>query len=190
VTGRALSVAVLAAAALVGVGCGSVTAKRGDGGGTGGSHADSSAKDLAVDRKIEDARHDVMSRADSSSGKDMLSSDARASDAHLRDARALDAITKDARAMDAAAKDAAAKDAAAKDAAAKDAISSGSDAGGACRSNGDCMLYVGAGSGCCGVCQSKSAPAPSMPQCLIACLTPLVTCGCVNQQCVGSKKML
>jgi hypothetical protein len=59
-----------------------------------------------------------------------------------------------------------------------------------CNSNGDCMLYAGAGSGCCGVCQPATDPAPPPIQCLLACLTPLKTCGCVNNQCVGSKTQL
>jgi len=52
------------------------------------------------------------------------------------------------------------------------------------------MLYAGAGSGCCGVCQAASDPAPAPVECLLACLTPLKTCGCVNNQCVGSKTQL
>ena len=59
-----------------------------------------------------------------------------------------------------------------------------------CKTNADCMLYAGAGSGCCGVCQPASDPAPPPVECLLACLTPLKTCGCVNNQCVGSKTQL
>ena len=54
--------AAAALATLLGAaGCGSVTAKRSDGGGTGGSHADSSTKaDVPGDRaSAEDARHDA-----------------------------------------------------------------------------------------------------------------------------------
>ena len=61
-----------------------------------------------------------------------------------------------------------------------------------CKSNGDCMLYSGAGSGCCGVCQPASDPAPPPVECLLACssLLTVKTCGCVNNQCVGSKTQL
>jgi len=169
---RALAFAAGALAAVsIGVGCGSVTAKHSDGGGTGGSHADSSVKDLASDRRIEDAHHDAMSRVDTSSVKDMLISDARATDAHPRDARAMDGAAKDARATDGAT---------------RDAPSSGSDAGGACQTDSDCMLYPGAGGGCCGVCQPETDPTPSMPQCLIACLLPLKSCTCAKNKCTGS----
>ena len=59
-----------------------------------------------------------------------------------------------------------------------------------CNTSGDCTLYAGAGSGCCGVCQPASDPAPPPVECLLACLTPLKACGCVNNQCVGSKTQL
>jgi hypothetical protein len=62
--------------------------------------------------------------------------------------------------------------------------------GGECQSNADCTLYAGAGAGCCGVCQAAKDPAPPPVECLLACLTPLKTCGCVNNQCVGSKTQL
>ncbi len=66
----------------------------------------------------------------------------------------------------------------------------GAAGGGECKTNADCTLYAGAGSGCCGVCQPASDPAPPPIECLLACLTPLKTCGCVNNQCVGSKTQL
>jgi hypothetical protein len=66
----------------------------------------------------------------------------------------------------------------------------GGGGAGECKSNGDCTLYAGLGSGCCGVCQPKSDPTPPPISCLIACLDPLVTCGCVNQMCVGKPKQL
>ncbi len=66
----------------------------------------------------------------------------------------------------------------------------GGGTAGECQSNGDCVLYAKLGGSCCGVCQPKSDPEPPPVSCLIACLTPIVTCGCVNQQCVGSTKQL
>jgi hypothetical protein len=149
--------------------CGSVTAKHTDGGGTGGTHADSSTKmDLAADHKDEDARHDAPVSHDSSSTKDMSLADARANDASSRGGSGGGGGT----------------------AGGGGTGTGGGGGAGECQSNGDCMLYTGAGSGCCGVCQPKSDPAPPPMECLIACLTPLVTCGCSNQQCVGSAKGL
>lgn len=148
--GRPLVVVALGALLALAA-CGSVTAKRTDGGGTGGTHADSSTKlDAPADRKTEDAHQDV-----SSSGKDMRTADALMSDARVTDASS----SKDA-----------------------------SNTGGQCKSDADCTLYLKAGKNCCGVCQPTSAPAPSMPTCLVACSKSmaLVSCGCVNQQCVGA----
>ncbi len=171
--GAALGLAALVAAA----GCGSVTARR-DGGGSGG-HADSATRmDLAADRAAEDARADAPAR--DTAGQDMRMTDARGIDARMTDARMTDARMTDARISDARISDGATRDAPASD----------TGGGGECKSNGDCLLYPGAGAGCCGVCQPKSDPAPPPVECLVACLTPLVTCGCVNQQCVGSKKQL
>jgi hypothetical protein len=131
--------------------CGSVTAKHTDGGGTGGTHADSSTKmDVAADRKVEDARQDVSSPA-----KDMGTADGRMKDALTSDAHG------------------------------PDSSSSQDAAGGQCKSDGDCTLWPKYGKSCCGVCQPTSDPAPNKPTCLVACKTPLVTCACVNQQCVG-----
>jgi hypothetical protein len=47
----------------------------------------------------------------------------------------------------------------------------------ACSSNGDCVLYSGAGPDCCGACLPKGAPAPPIMQCLIACQNP-IDCVC------------
>ncbi|HEY6476666.1 MAG TPA: hypothetical protein VI456_08790 [Polyangia bacterium] len=171
-------VALLALAA-----CGSVTAKHSDGGGSGGTHADSSTKiDVAADRKAEDARHDALQGHDSISAKDMSVADARTTDARLTDARASDASSHGG--------SGGSSGGGPGGGGGGGVGGGGGDVGGACKTSSDCMLYTGAGSGCCGVCQPKSDPAPSMPECLIACLTPLVTCACTNQQCVGSKKML
>jgi len=148
-------------------GCGSVTAKKSDGGGTGGSNADSSTKmDVAADHKTQDARHDAPENHDSSSAKDMRMADARTVDASSRGGSG------------------------GSGAGGSSGGAGGAGGAGECKSNGDCMLYTGLGSGCCGVCQPKADPTPPPIQCLIACLTPLVTCGCVNQKCVGSTKQL
>ena len=143
--------AVLALGALLGLAaCGSVTARHSDGGGTGGTRADSSTRmDVAADRKGEDARQDAPEKRDSSSTKDM---------------RMVDALMSDARGSDGSSQDAAA---------------------GRCKSDADCTLWPKYGKSCCGVCQPTGDPTPNKPTCLVACKTPLVTCACVNQQCVG-----
>ena len=87
----ALALAAAALAALAGAGgCGSVTAKRSDGGGTGGSHADSSTKaDVPSDpAAAEDARRDAAARKDAVLSTDVRMTDARASDGSRRDAPA------------------------------------------------------------------------------------------------------
>jgi hypothetical protein len=153
-------------------GCGSVTAKKSDGGGTGGSNADSSTKmDLAADRSAEDARLDAPENHDASSAKDMRTADARTTDASSHGGSS-------------------GGGAAGGTGGGAGGSGGGVGGGGECRSNGDCMLYAGAGSGCCGICQAASDPAPPPVECLLACLTPLKTCGCVNTQCVGSKTQL
>jgi hypothetical protein len=165
---------------VVSTGCGSVTAKKSDGG-AGGSPADSSIKmDVAADRSLQDARRDTRENHDSASVMDMRMTDASS------------------RGGSAGGKGGAAGGgggAAGGGGSAGGTGTAGSGgAGGAgvseCKSTGDCMLYAGAGSGCCGVCQPASDPAPPPIQCLLACLTPLKTCGCVNNQCVGSKTQL
>ena len=167
-------------ALVLAAGCGSVTAKH-DGGGTGGAHADSSTKlDLAADLEAEDAHHDVVARADSAGGKD----------ARMPDAHQLDARVSDARVSDASARGGAGGSSGGGTGGAGGSGTGGAGGAGECKSNGDCMLYTGAGSSCCGVCQPKSDPAPPPVECLLACLNPLVTCGCTNQQCVGSTKQL
>jgi hypothetical protein len=158
-------------------GCGSVTGKHTDGGGTGGSHGDSSTKmDVAADHQVQDAktqdaRHDALESHDARGGKDMSVTDARPTDARGRDAVA-NGGSGGGGGMSGG------------------GGSGAGGAGGECQSNGDCMLYPKLGSGCCGVCQPKSDPDPPPIQCLIACLNPLVSCGCVNHQCVGSTKQL
>jgi hypothetical protein len=148
--------------------CGSVTAKHTDGGGAGGTHADSSTRlDVAADHHGEDARRDAPESHDSRSTGDMSVADARASDASARGGSGGSGGS-----------------------AGGGGSGTGGGSGGECQSNGDCMLYTGAGKNCCGVCQPKSDPAPPPMECLIACVTPLVTCGCSNQQCVGSAKGL
>jgi hypothetical protein len=171
--------AILLGGILLGsTGCGSVTAKKSDGGGTGGSHADSSTKmDVAADRKAEDARHDAPENHDSSSGKDMRMADARTTDASAHGGSGGGGTGGSGGGAGGSGGGAGGG-------------SGGAGGAGECKSNGDCMLYTGLGSGCCGVCQPKSAPTPPPIQCLIACLDPLVTCGCVNQKCVGSAKQL
>ena len=164
--------AILLGGTLLGfTGCGSVTAKKSDGGGTGGSQADSSTKvDVAADRTAEDARHDAPENHDASSLKDMRMADARTSDASSHGGSGGGGTGGGGGGAGGG--------------------SGGAGGAGECKSNGDCMLYTGLGSGCCGVCQPKSDPTPAPIQCLIACLDPLVTCGCVSQKCVGSAKQL
>jgi hypothetical protein len=149
-------------------GCGSVTTKKSDGG-TGGAPSDSSTK--------MDVGHDAPKNQDSSSANDMRITDAGAQDAVSHGGSG--------------------------GAGGKGGVGGGGGGtigtggtGGAsvseCNSNGDCMLYPGAGSGCCGVCQPASDPAPPPIECLLACSSVLTvkTCGCVNNQCVGSKTQL
>ncbi len=161
-------------------GCGSVTAKKSDGG-AGGSPADSSTK--------IDARQDAPEGHDSGSG-----------DASTRGgsggggAGGQGGVAGGAGGGQGGGGGAGGKGGVAGIGAGGIGGAAGGGAGGAgvseCNSNGDCLLYAGAGSGCCGVCQPASAPAPPPVQCLLACLTPLKTCGCVNNQCVGSKTQL
>jgi hypothetical protein len=195
----------------VSTGCGSVTAKKSDGG-AGGSPADSSTK--------TDARRDAQEDHDAGSAKDMGTIDARTSDASSRGGSggggaggkggATGSGGAGGKGGVAGGGGAGGKGGGAGSGGAggKGGVAGsgagglgggsggpgGTGAGGAgvseCNSNGDCMLYAGAGSGCCGVCQPATDPAPPPIQCLLACLTPLKTCGCVNNQCVGSKTQL
>jgi hypothetical protein len=162
----------LALVALIGAaGCGSVTAKHSDGGGTGGSHADSSTKTDGLDAKTEDARRDSAEHKDAVAAADMRKVDARAGDdTRTSDARVSDARTDAPMSLDSK----------------PDSILTG----GNCSANSDCTLYSSAGSGCCGVCQPKNDPAPPVVDCLVACLTPYKTCNCVSNQCTGSKAQL
>jgi hypothetical protein len=149
-----------------------VTGKHADGGGSGGTHADSSAKtDVASDQRVEDARRDAPEGRDAPSGKDMSLADARGNDAGSKGGAGGGGGMNGGGVSGGAG-------------------AGGGGTGGQCQSNGDCVLYPKLGSGCCGVCQPKSDPQPPPVQCLIACLNPLVSCGCVNQQCVGSTKQL
>ena len=167
-------------------GCGSVTAKKSDGG-TGGSPADSSTK--------MDARQDAAGDHDAGSGD--ASAHGGAGGGGLGGKGGV------AGGGGGGGKGGAAGKGGAGGGGGKGGVGGagggsgglgGGGAGGAgiseCNSNGDCMLYAGAGSGCCGVCQPASDPAPPPVECLLACLTPLKTCGCVNNQCVGSKTQL
>ena len=172
---------------VVSIGCGSVTAKKSDGG-TGGSPVDSATTmDVAADRSLRDARQDVRENHDSSSAKDMGMTDASSRGGSTGGGAGGKGGAAGGGAGGVAGSGAGGVGGGAG------TIGSGG-AGGAgvseCRSNGDCMLYAGAGSGCCGVCQPATDPAPPPIQCLLACLTPLKTCGCVNNQCVGSKTQL
>jgi hypothetical protein len=190
-TARRLGVAaILLGGILFGsIGCGSVTAKKSDGG-TGGSNADSSTKmDVAADRKAQDARHDAPENHDSSSAKDMRMADARTVDASSHGGSGGGGAGVGGGGAGGARGGAGGGGGGA---AGGGAGAGGTGAGGAgeCKSNEDCMLYSGAGSGCCGVCQAAKDPAPPPVECLLACLTPLKTCGCVNSQCVGSKTQL
>ena len=154
-------------------GCGSVTAKKSDGGGTGGSTVDSSTK--------MDAPHDAPENRDSSSARDM----------RMADARTIDASSRGGSGGGSGGGGAGGGSGGASGAGGGAGGGSGGAGGaGECKSNGDCTLYAGAGSGCCGVCQAASDPAPPPVECLLACLTPLKACGCVNNQCVGSKTQL
>jgi len=174
--------AILLGGILLGsIGCGSVTAKKSDGG-TGGSNVDSSTKmDVAADRKAQDARHDAPENHDSSSAKDTRMADA-SSHGGSGGGGASGGGAGGARGGTGGAGTGGAGTCGAG--------TGGTGGTGECKSNGDCMLYSGAGSGCCGVCQAASSPAPPPIECLLACLTPLKTCGCVNNQCVGSKTQL
>jgi hypothetical protein len=218
--------AILLGSILVSTGCGSVTAKKSDGG-TGGSPTDSSTK--------QDARYDAPENHDSSSAKDMRMTDTRASDAPSHGGSGGGG----AGGKGGSGGGAGGKGGSGGGAGGKGGIGGsgaggagvggkggigGSGAGGAgvggkggiagsgaggvggtpggggaagagvseCKSNGDCVLYPGAGSGCCGVCQPASDPAPPPIECLLACssLLTVKTCGCVNNQCVGSKTQL
>ncbi len=186
--GRAFGIAaILLAGILLGsAGCGSVTAKKSDGG-TGGTHPDSST--------------DAPENHDSSSAKDMRMADARTTDASSHGGSGGSAAGGTSGGGGGSGGGAGGSGGGAGGsggavggsgggAGGSGGGTGGSGGAGECKSNGDCMLYTGLGSGCCGVCQPRTDPTPPPIQCLIACLTPLVTCGCVNQTCVGSTKQL
>ena len=162
---------VLGGILLGSIGCGSVTAKKSDGG-TGGSNVDSSTKmDVAADRKAQDGG----SGGGGASGGGAGGARGGTGGAGTGGAGTGGAGTGGTGTGGAGT---------------GGAGTGGAGGAGECKSNGDCMLYSGAGSGCCGVCQAASSPAPPPIECLLACLTPLKTCGCVNNQCVGSKTQL
>jgi hypothetical protein len=185
--------AILLGGILLGsTGCGSVTAKKTDGGGTG---LDSSTKvDVAADRKAQDAPENH----DSSSAKDMRMSDARTSDGSSHGGSAGGgagggrggAGGSGSGGAGSGGSGAGGSGGGSGGAGSGDSGAGGAGGAGECKTNADCMLYAGAGSGCCGVCQPAGDPAPPPVECLLACLTPLKTCGCVNNQCVGSKTQL
>ncbi len=163
-----------------------MTAKGSDGGGTGGSHADSSTKmDVAVDRKAEDARPDAPATGGSGGGgTGGVGSGGVGSGGVGSGGVGSGGVGGGGLGSGGVG----------GGGVGSGGVGSGGNVGGGgageCQSNGDCMLYTGLGSGCCGVCQPKSDPTPPPISCLIACLNPLVTCGCVNQQCVGKTKQL
>ena len=169
--------AILLGGILLGsIGCGSVTAKKSDGGGTGGSVVDSSTKmDVAADRKAQDAW-----TVDASSHGGSGGAGASGGGGHAGGSGGGAGGTSGG----------AGGTSGGAGGGSGSSGAGGAAGGGECNSNGDCTLYAGAGSGCCGVCQAASDPAPAPVECLLACLTPLKTCGCVNNQCVGGKTQL
>ena len=173
-------VAILLGGILLGASaCGSVTAKKTDGGGAGGSHGDASTKmDVAADLRA----HDALENHDSSSAKDMRTTGGSGGGG-LAGGGSGGVGTGSGGAG-------AGSGGAGSGSGGTGAGSGGVGGAGECTTNADCTLYTGAGSGCCGVCQPATDPAPPPIECLLACLTPLKTCGCVNNQCVGSKTQL
>jgi len=171
-------------------GCGSVTAKKTDGGGAGGSHGDASTKmDVAADLRA----HDALENQDSSSAKDMRTAGGSGGGGRAGGGSG----GSGGGGASGGGGSAGGSGGASGGSGAAGIGSGGTGAGsggvggaGECATNADCMLYTGAGSGCCGVCQPATDPAPPPIECLLACLTPLKTCGCVNNQCVGSKAQL
>jgi hypothetical protein len=195
--------AVLLGGILLGsTGCGSVTAKKSDGG-TGGSVVDSSTKmDVAADRKVQDARTvDASSHGGSGAGSGGAAGGSGGIGAGGTGGGGASGGKGGAGGGNSGAggtsggSGGASGGSGGASGSSGGAGSGGSGTGGAggageCKTNADCTLYTGAGSGCCGVCQPATDPAPPPIECLLACLTPLKTCGCVNNQCVGSKTQL
>jgi hypothetical protein len=167
---------------LASTGCGSVTSKKSDGGGTGGTVVDSSTKVDVVaanDMRMSDARSiDTSSRGGSSGAGGRGSGGAGSGGTGGGSGGTGSGGTGGG------------SGGTAGTGGGTGGGSGGTGGAGECTSNGDCTLYTGAGSGCCGVCQAASDPAPPPVECLLACLTPLKACGCVNNQCVGSKTQL
>ena len=199
VAARGLGIAaILLGGSLLGsAGCGSVTAKKTDGGGAGGSPADSSTKmDVAADRKAQDARHDAPENHDSSSAKDMqMAGGSGGGGAGGKGGVAGSAGGAGGKGGVAGS----AGGAGGKGGVAGSGAGGGSGGvggggvggggvggGGECNSDTDCVLYPVNVGNCCGTCQPKSEPEPGTVSCLIACLTPLKTCSCVSHQCKGS----
>ena len=181
--------AVLLGGILLGSGgCGSVTAKKTDGGGAGGAHADASTKmDVAADLRA----HDALENHDASPAKDMRTaggSGGAGGGGHAGGNGGAGGGNGGAGGGNGGA--GGGNGGAGGGSGGAGSGGTGAGGGGECKTNADCMLYTGAGSGCCGVCQPASDPAPPPIECLLACLTPLKTCGCVNNQCVGSKTQL
>jgi hypothetical protein len=189
--------AILLGGILLGsTGCGSVTAKKSDGG-TGGSIVDSSTKtDVAADRTAQDARTvDASSHGGSGGGGAGGRGGGAGGASGGIGAGGSGGGGTGGSGGGAGGGGAGGAGGGAGRSGGAGGGSGGSGTGGAggggeCKTNADCTLYAGAGSGCCGVCQAASAPTPPPVECLLACLTPLKTCGCVNNQCVGSKTQL
>jgi hypothetical protein len=177
-------------------GCGSVTAKKTDGG-AGGFSADSSTK---MDVGADLGAHDALENHDSDSGKDMRTTGGSggAGSGGVGGSRggagggagAAGASGGGSGGVGGSRGGAGGGSGGAGAAGTSGGGSGGAGGAGECKTNADCMLYSGAGSGCCGVCQPASDPTPPPIECLLACLTPLKTCGCVSGQCVGSKTQL
>ncbi len=169
--------------------CGSVTAKKTDGGGAGGSHGDASMKtDVAADLRA----HDALENHDASSAKDMRTAGGSGGAGGGGHAGGNGGGSGGGSGGAGGGSGGAGGGNGGAGGGNGGAGSGGTGVGGSgeCKTNADCTLYAGAGSGCCGVCQPATDPAPPPIECLLACLTPLKTCGCVNNQCVGSKTQL
>ena len=182
--------------------CGSVTAKKTDGGGAGGSHGDASTKmDVAADLRA----HDALENHDSSSAKDMRTTGGSGGGGLAGGGSAgVGTGSGGAGAGGGGASGGSGGTGAGSGGAGAGSGGAGSGSGGTgagsggvggageCTTNADCTLYMGAGNGCCGVCQPATDPAPPPIECLLACssLLTVKTCGCVNNQCVGKTTQL
>jgi len=180
--------------------CGSVTARKTDGGGAGGSHGDASMKtDVAADLRARDA----LENHDSSSAKDMRTAGGSGGGGAGAGGGGVGAgsggVGAGSGGAGAGGGGSGGRGGASGGSGAAGSGSGGTGAGsggvggaGECQTNADCTLYMGAGNGCCGVCQPATDPAPPPIECLLACssLLTVKTCGCVNNQCVGKTTQL